>query len=495
VREPVPGGGLTAAWFGARRADGTAPCLALTVLSPGAGDAAWQTPEEALTDRVTRKPVRWLPAVAWTAAGGCPAPSSPGRIVPITAHGAPAANGEALQRALQLAAPGDVLELADGDYEPPGGVLRLQGRADAPVVVRARGRRARLLAGAQENILRLDACQFLLIEGLVFAARRPEQEHAIFATNSHHLTIRGCTFGAGGDRAWDASPVLLGGANEHNLVEHNLVYTGTGTHAAHGIYFGEGHGGHGRITGNEIHYAGAPDSYPALIQVNANGQGAYEDVTIDGNTIVSDGPGGSGFALAGVKGITICGNSVSLKRNAEGRAGTFLATWGPWPVSAVQVRDNTFAFDAGPPGGRRGKHPLILEAPSEIRIENNRFFNLPPGDLAPGPWPAGVVFAANTLAAGSASGTAPAAGAAAREAGGPDGAVPQLPFTREPIGGLAFACCRWGAAAATGMPAVYGISYVAVDGERIWEIFGQDTRPDSEVFALTAGAARSFRRP
>lgn len=278
------------------------------------------------------------------------------------------ATPENLQAALDAAAPGDTILLADGLYQ--GGLhLTRSGKEGAPIAIKAAGDAAVVDGG--DNALQLDGVSWVTIDGIRFqnaqiagiyvkSMGRPERprEEGEPALASH-VTLRNCVC------ADNAKWGIITSHIDHFTVE------GCETHGAtieHGIYVANS-SDYAVIrnnivhhnAGNGIHINGDPD---------CGGNGLIRWALVEGNRIFENGKrGGSGMSVMHVQ-DSLFRNNLLYSNYAHGFT-LFWYTGDEKTQSSKrnQVYNNTVYFRPG-----QGRFSLLMRRSStDCKVKNNVF--------------------------------------------------------------------------------------------------------------------------
>ncbi len=240
----------------------------------------------------------------------------------VSPTGSDAADGSAatpwrtLQRAADVAAAGDVVEIAGGTYA--GFRIRSQGTAAAPIVFRGVGD-ARVVgnaAGVNDAIWMQDAA-WIRIEALtVTGATRA----GVAILDSHDVTVRGSVVDANG--RWG----VFSSFTDDLVVEDNQLSRSA---TEHGVYASNS-ADRPRIRNNRI-FGNGMCGVHMNGDINFGGDGVISGAIVEGNVISDNGDrGGSGINGDGIMGALILNNvldgnhasGISLYRIDGGAAST-----------------------------------------------------------------------------------------------------------------------------------------------------------------------------
>ena len=213
-------------------------------------------------------------------------------------NGSAAAPYREIRQAVAAVRPGDTILIADGDYK--GFEVRdLHASSNAPIVLRAAGRNARILPTTDRrdnrDTIYLDGCRWITLDGLrAFDGLRA----GVRIEGSDHITVRNGVFG-NNDR-WG----IFTGHCDDLLIENNECF---GSRKEHGIYVGNS-GDRPVIRGNRSH-----DNRGCGIHLNADlscgGDGIITGALIENNVVYGNGGGGgAGINMDGVQDSTIRNN-------------------------------------------------------------------------------------------------------------------------------------------------------------------------------------------
>lgn len=221
-----------------------------------------------------------------------------------------------IRRALALAAAGDTVNVADGQYK--GFTLsNFQGTAEKPLTIVAPNRQAEIMSTTDRGIyddrdnMYIVASRHIVIDGLrTFNAPRA----GIRVDNSHNVTIRNVV--AGNSGAWG---IFTNHSNDL-LIANNETY---GSKREHGIYVSNS-GDRPTVRGNKVY-----NNAGAGIQLNADlsagggtdvvGDGIITEAVIEKNTVYENGSisGGAAINMDGVQN-SIVRNNLLYNNHASG---------------------------------------------------------------------------------------------------------------------------------------------------------------------------------
>ena len=221
--------------------------------------------------------------------------------------GSPASPYREIRKAVSAAAPGDAILVADGQYK--GFTVRdLHGTANAPIAIRAQGRKAEVLKTTDRpdnrDTMYLDGCSYIVIDGLVSSnANRA----AIRLEGSHHIIVRNGVFGN------NANWGIFTGHCDDLLIETNECF---GSAREHGIYVSNS-GDRPVIRGNRSH-----DNAGCGIHMNGDlscgGDGIISGALVEYNVIFNNGRrGGGGINMDGVQ-DSVIRNNLLYNNHATG---------------------------------------------------------------------------------------------------------------------------------------------------------------------------------
>lgn len=135
---------------------------------------------------------------------------------------------QTINQAIDNLGPGDTLLIGDGLYlESPIVLKNLHATANDPTVIAAKNlwqAKIRLDGNSEDaNVLRIETCSFVEVDGLEVFAEAPSRGTGIEAANrSHHVTIRNCYVhdcGCGGISGRGSDYITV----ERNVVRHNAT--------------------------------------------------------------------------------------------------------------------------------------------------------------------------------------------------------------------------------------------------------------------------------
>ena len=273
-----------------------------------------------------------------------------------------------IRHAATLVGPGDVVEIADGNYLGPVLVRNVAGTANQPLIFRATGSGAILTGSANtnnddRNSIFIGSSSHVWIHGLrVFSSLRS----GVRISLSDHVTIQACVFG--NHQKWGiftdyADDLrLLGNECYGSIDEHGIYHSNSGDRAV--------------IVGNHCH-----DNRASGIQINADPlflapiggyvpDGISSECVVARNLCVNNGElGGAAINLASVRRSVIRNNLIL---NDAWLNSTGIALWddgaGPiWGCRDNIVEHNTVAYNSG-----RGRYAVsLLNGSTGNQIRNN----------------------------------------------------------------------------------------------------------------------------
>ncbi len=134
-------------------------------------------------------------------------------------------DAHSLQQALAAAAPGQVIELADGEYDvgEPFRIHGVRGREAAPLIVRAQNQGKAVIAG--DSWFMVQDSSYIVIEGLTFVTDDDTRSHAVRLQSTDHSRVTRNHF------ALTESPAnftsrhwvyIAGTGADYNRIDHNL---------------------------------------------------------------------------------------------------------------------------------------------------------------------------------------------------------------------------------------------------------------------------------
>ena len=264
-----------------------------------------------------------------------------------------------LQKVLDAAKPGDVVQLADGVYA--GGInMNTSGTAGAPITVRGNAAKAVIDGGKWDGFVLWGS--WVVVEGIRFqnAGRAGIGALASAEKPSEHVTVRNCVCADNGK--W-------GVITSHTYwftVEDNECF---GSKDEHGIYVANS-GDDPVIRRNRLHNNAANG-----LQLNGDpecgGDGVISRALIEKNIIWENGRpnGGSGINLPHVQDALIRNNLIY--NNYASGISIYYDVGEPAAVSRRnKVVNNTFYFRPG-----EGRYCLNLKrSTSDTTVKNNIFF-------------------------------------------------------------------------------------------------------------------------
>jgi parallel beta-helix repeat protein len=217
-----------------------------------------------------------------------------------SAAGTQAAPFRQIRRAVQVAAAGDTILVADGDYLGFD-MWPKHGQAGAPITIRALGTAARVWPTSdrpdnRDTILVMHS-SWIVIDGLrSFQANRA----AVRVSQSQRITIRNGVFGNNG--VWG----IFTDFSDDLLIERNECY---GSVKEHGIYVSNS-GDRPVVRDNYVH-----DNHASGIQLNADatvgGDGIITGALVENNVIHGNGlGGGAAINLDGIQDSVIRNNLI-----------------------------------------------------------------------------------------------------------------------------------------------------------------------------------------
>jgi len=289
-----------------------------------------------------------------------------------------------LQKAADMAQPGDIIDVADGNYSRftisnKGSVPDMPpATKGTPIVFRATASGAIINSGTSSSTspdnrdaIKIYRCNNVIIHGL-------RTESAFRAgcriDECYYVTVQGCVFANGG--TWG----LFTDYSDYCVIEGNECY---GSKKEHGIYHSNS-GDHGILRGNYCHNNSASgiqcngDGAQLVPAFGTRGDGFIEDTLLENNLLVENGGGtqstaGATSAGGGAAFNMVCAknniirNNLILNNYASGIAGSDNGLGSQWGSPSNVIYHNTIYFPAG-----RGRHCLIMKTGSHSwTIKNN----------------------------------------------------------------------------------------------------------------------------
>lgn len=296
----------------------------------------------------------------------------------------PATAWRNLQKAADMAVPGDIIDIADGSYSRftiankgtvPAMPPATQG---TPIVFRATGSAAIIDSGTSSSTSpdNRDAIKIMNCNGVIIHGLRTESAYRAGCRidDCYYITVQGCVFANGG--TWG---IFTDYADYVQLLGNECY----GSKREHGIYHSNS-GDHGIIRGNYCHNNCASgiqcngDGSQLIPSYGTRGDGFIENTLIERNLIVENGGGtqstpgaigsggGAAVNLACAKN-NIVRNNLIIDNYASGIAGSDNGLGSAWGSPSNTIYHNTIVFPAG-----RGRHCLIMKAGSHSwTIKNN----------------------------------------------------------------------------------------------------------------------------
>jgi hypothetical protein len=288
-----------------------------------------------------------------------------------------------LQKAADMAQPGDIIDIADGSYSRftiankgtmPATPPATQG---TPIIFRATGTGAIINSGTSSSTspdnrdaIKITHCNGIIIHGL----RTTNAYRAgCRVDDCYYVTVQAGVFGDGG--VWGIFTDFV----DHLQLIGNECF---GSREQHGIYHSNS-GDHGIIRGNYVHNnAGSGiqcngDGSQLDASMGTRGDGWIEDTIVERNLIVDCGGGTQSIAGAtGAGGAAVnlsCARSNIIRNNlilnnfASGIAGSDNGLGVSWGAHSNQILHNTIIFRPA-----QGRHCLIIKIGSYgWTIKNN----------------------------------------------------------------------------------------------------------------------------
>ncbi len=289
-----------------------------------------------------------------------------------------------LQKAADMAQPGDIIDIADGSYtrftiQNKGSVPAMPPATQGtPIIFRATGTGAIIDSGTSSSTSpdNRDAIKILLCNGVIIHGLRTSNAFraGCRVDDCYYVTVQGGVFANGG--TWG----IFTDFSDHVKLLGNECY---GSKKEHGIYHSNS-GDHGIIRGNYCHNNSGSgiqcngDGSQLIAAYGTRGDGFIEDTLLENNLCAENGGGtqstpgatsaggGAAFNMACAKN-NIIRNNLILNNYASGIAGSDNGLGSQWGSPSNTVYHNTIYFPAG-----RGRHCLILKTGSHSwTIKNN----------------------------------------------------------------------------------------------------------------------------
>ncbi len=289
-----------------------------------------------------------------------------------------------LQKAADMAQPGDIIDVADGSYarftiankgNVPASPPATQG---TPIVFRATGTGAIINSGTSSSTSpdNRDAIKITHCNGIIIHGLRTESAFRAGCRidDCYYVTVQGGVFANGG--TWG----IFTDFTDHVQLLGNECY---GSKKEHGIYHSNS-GDHGIIRGNWCHNNSGSgiqcngDGSQVDASMGTRGDGFIEDTLLENNMCSENGGGtqstplatsaggGAAFNMACAKN-NIIRNNLILNNYASGIAGSDNGLGTQWGSPSNTAYHNTIYFPAG-----RGRHCFILKTGSHSwTIKNN----------------------------------------------------------------------------------------------------------------------------
>ena len=232
-----------------------------------------------------------------------------------------------LQRAADLAVPGNIIEVADGNYarftiQNKGTVPAIPpATLGAPIVFRATGTGAIINSGTSSSVApdNRDAIKITHCNGIIIHGLRTQNAFraGVRIDDCYYVTIQAGVFANGG--TWG---IFTDYSDFVSLIGNECRNSGT----EHGIYHSNG-GDNAILRGNYCH-----DNNASGLQINADpraidpsygtrGDGIAQNTLIENNWCLNNGAaGGAGLNFASIRNCDIRNNLVICNKNQSGMA-------------------------------------------------------------------------------------------------------------------------------------------------------------------------------
>jgi hypothetical protein len=279
----------------------------------------------------------------------------------------PATAWRQISRAGALAAPGMIVDVADGAYAGPVLIQSVAATEAAPFVIRATGSGAVLTGSANNNnddrnSIFIGSSSHVVIHGLkVYSSLRA----GVRVSLSDHVTVQACVFG--NHQSWG---IFTDYADDLSLLGNECY----GSIAEHGIYHSNS-GDRAVISGNWCH-----DNNACGIQINADPSfltpiGGYVPdgisyaCVVERNLLVNNGnAGGAAINCASIRDCVIRNNVI---RNSAWANSTGIALWDnaagvQWGSKNNLIEHNTVAYTTG-----KGRYAITLQNGSTGNVIRN----------------------------------------------------------------------------------------------------------------------------
>lgn len=289
-----------------------------------------------------------------------------------------------LQKAADMAQPGDIIDVADGSYsrftiQNKGSVPAMPPATQGtPIIFRATGSGAIINSGTSSSTTpdNRDAIKIMNCNGIIIHGLRTESAYraGCRVDDCYYVTVQGCVFANGG--TWG----IFTDYTDYVQLLGNECY---GSKKEHGIYHSNS-GDHGIIRGNYCHNNSASgiqcngDGSQLIPAYGTRGDGFIENTLLENNLCAENGGGtqstpgatsaggGAAFNMACAKNNVIRNNLI-INNYASGIAGSDNGLGSAWGSPSNTAYHNTIYFPAG-----RGRHCFILKTGSHSwTIKNN----------------------------------------------------------------------------------------------------------------------------
>jgi parallel beta-helix repeat protein len=258
-----------------------------------------------------------------------------------------------ISRAMALAAPGQTILVADGEYAAFE-IKDLRGTKNRPITIKALGKNAQIAAEPSKTAaIILTRSRHIVIDGVT---SRGNKSKSVFVKNSHGVTVRNCVLGDNGRTA-----IEFVHCNDA-VIENNEIFNNQKA----GIAFGNS-GDRVTIRGNRLRNNGQGITLAGDLAAGGDddvpGDGVISEVLIENNIVSKCGSSGAAVNLDGLK-AAVVRNNLLFDNNASGIA--VYKGSGASGAKDILIAQNT--IDMSP----TSRHALVIsDLIGGIKIRNN----------------------------------------------------------------------------------------------------------------------------
>jgi parallel beta-helix repeat protein len=179
-----------------------------------------------------------------------------------------------LQFGLDHLGPGVTLIVLPGAYTGPFSIVRIDGTASRPAIVRSQQKWQAVIADSSARGLVCNLSQYVIVDGLCISNSVQDGVKLLSA----QTTVRNCWITRNGNTTDEQGIASNSAGNSNNIVEYNLIeYNGAGAGYGHGLYLS---GPNNIVRGNVVRNNGAfgIQLYTALTNVLQDNNQIYNNL-------------------------------------------------------------------------------------------------------------------------------------------------------------------------------------------------------------------------